>query len=469
MTHKIALFGLYITLLSLFSSCEMKRDLMGEVEKPTTGGGANVPLKDAGLLDLELKPHKEPNIDTKGNISGSDVVVLDVNEFAVDILDSIGSLVKHYPSYADFKREGGLLLPAGTYSIRATLGDDVNAGYDAPFYSGSNTCEVTPKEVVKVITDCALSNKKVVFRCSKEFLAEFKDDYSIVLNNGNGVLQTSKDESRTAYLKNTGSLEFTAYVTTRKGNKALTYNFDMGKDDQVQEYNNILVDLKIVSDSGIPEPGDPDDPNNPDEPGEPEDPGDPEDPEEPSKPNVPVSKPIIKVDISLVEKDYIIEIPSSFVESEDPDEPSNPGGDGDGDGGGTVAKPSIKGDGFNIDNAIEVPISNPEKVVKVTISTPGKLAALNVEISENLWPALSVVELDPKFDMCNPTADQKIALAKVGLPLPTPGATTNVFDITTFVPAIAILGAGTYEFKITAKDEANQSVSEKLIIKMTNK
>lgn len=459
MTHKTILFGLYITLLLSFFSCEMKKDLMGEVDKPTTGGGANVPLKDAGLLDLELKPHKEPTIDTKGNISGSDVVVLDVNEFAVDILDSIGDLVKHYPSYADFKTEGGLLLSAGTYSIRATLGNDVNAGYDAPFYSGTNTCEVTPKEVVKVITDCVLSNKKVVFRCSKEFLAEFKDDYSIVLNNGNGVLQTSKDESRTAYLKNTGSLEFTAYVTTRKGNKALTYNFDMGKDEQVQEYNNILVDLKIVSDSGIPEPGDPDDPNNPGEP------GDPGDPEEPSGPNIPVSKPIIKVDISLIEKEYIIEIPSSFVESEDPEEPSDPGGDG----GGTATKPSIKGDGFNIDNAIEVPISNPNKVVKVSIDTPGKLAALNVEISENLWPALKLVGLDPKFDMCNPTAEQKTALAAVGLPLPTPGATTNVFDITTFVPAIAILGPGTYEFKITAKDEANQSVSKKLIIKMTSK
>ena len=41
--------------------------------------------------------------------------------FAIDIIDGNGNTVKHYDSYADLKNEGGLLLPAGNYSIRATL------------------------------------------------------------------------------------------------------------------------------------------------------------------------------------------------------------------------------------------------------------------------------------------------------------------------------------------------------------
>ena len=65
------------------------------------------------------------------------------NEFAIDIIDGNGNTVKHYDSYADLKNEGGLLLPAGNYSIRATLGEDVNAGFDKPFYSGTNVCEIT--------------------------------------------------------------------------------------------------------------------------------------------------------------------------------------------------------------------------------------------------------------------------------------------------------------------------------------
>ena len=56
------------------------------------------------------------------------------------------------------------MLPAGHYSIRATLGEDVNAGFDKPLYSGTNVCEHTPQEVEKDITDCVMSNKKVTFR-----------------------------------------------------------------------------------------------------------------------------------------------------------------------------------------------------------------------------------------------------------------------------------------------------------------
>ena len=57
-----------------------------------------------------------------GSTTGSQTVILDVNEFAIDIIDVNGNTVKHYDSYADLKNEGGLLLPAGHYSIRATLG-----------------------------------------------------------------------------------------------------------------------------------------------------------------------------------------------------------------------------------------------------------------------------------------------------------------------------------------------------------
>ena len=159
----------------LFFSCEMKKEILGQTDKGQTD---DTTVENQGLLDLELKPEKEADIPVSkgGNATGSQTVILDVNEFAIDIIDGNGNTVKHYDSYADLKNEGGLLLPAGNYSIRATLGEDVNAGFDKPFYSGTNVCEITPQEVAKVITDCVLSNKKVTFHCSDDFLKKFNDD-----------------------------------------------------------------------------------------------------------------------------------------------------------------------------------------------------------------------------------------------------------------------------------------------------
>ena len=105
---------------------------MGQTDKGQTD---DTTVENQGLLDLELKPEKEADIPVSkgGNATGSQTVILDVNEFAIDIIDGNGNTVKHYDSYADLKNEGGLLLPAGNYSIRATLGEDVNAGFDKPF------------------------------------------------------------------------------------------------------------------------------------------------------------------------------------------------------------------------------------------------------------------------------------------------------------------------------------------------
>lgn len=463
MKHYI--YSLLLILSFTFFSCEMKKDLFGEVNKDKT---ENTTSGDQGLLDLELKPHKEVDVpDTKGgSISGSEVVVLDVNEFAVDILDEKGSIVKHYNSYADLKKEGGLFLPIGKYAIRATLGEDVNAGFDSPFYSGTNVCEITPKEVAKVITDCVLSNKKVKFRCSDQFLNSFKEDYSIVIDNKAGALITDNTDTRSAYLKSTGVLQFSIYATMRKSNKNVVYTYDLSKNEEVQDYNNIVIDLGLVDDAP------PVDPDDPDQPGEPEDPGEPEIPETPTD-TIVVKTPVIKVDISLVERDFIIEVPSDFVDAGDldDDDEGGDGGDGEGDGGGEgdkpVAKPTIVGDG-DLDISKPIDISGAgNKTVRVNISTPGKLESLNVKITSSvLEPLLPAVGLSPEFDICDKSL--KTALDKLGLKA-NKGDISTVFDISGFMPMIAGLDSGNYIFTLTVTDQLGQKVSKKLTIRNLNK
>lgn len=447
----------YICLLSLIFlpfifSCEMKKDLLGGIEKPTD---PQLP-KDAGMLDLELNPEKEVIIpNSKGDeIEGSDEL-LDAADFSVGIYDEEGVLVESYDNYAQLKETGGLLLSPGTYIIKAEKGNDLNAGFNKPYYKGVDTCIIQPQVVEKVITSCKLENKKVTFRYSEDFQKQFEEDYFVVVDNGTGVLTLDKDETRSAFLKNTGTLRFTVYVTSKDG-KQLVYNYDVSKNEQVNQHNNVVIDLGLINNG--------DDDGNDDNPGDGSDDGDDDEPEDPgdTRPDIPAYKPIISVNVSLVEKDFIIEIPSDIL---------NNGGDnnpGEEDEQPSGSAPTIVGDGFNIANAIEIPLSNAQKNIKVNIATPGKLASLQVDISESMWAALDIPQIDHSFDLCNLSADLETKLTGLGLAVPEKQALNSVFNITEFVPLIALIGEGTYSFSIKVVDEAGKTASAKLTIIMTD-
>lgn len=450
--------------LLLFVSCEMKKDLFGQGQ----GNEEESVPENVGLLDLHVVAEREAAVPgTKGDAEDENPYLV-TDDFCVSILDSVGQVVKSYDSYAALKADGELLLPAGKYMIRAFSGDDPDAGFDAPYYEGDTTCVVSAKEVVKIETNCRLANKKVQFDLSDQFFDTFKSDYMIVVDNGQGVLTISSDELRSAYLRNTGTLRFTIYTTTYKG-ESYTYSCDLSKDEQIKEHNNLYIKLDAI-DAKPDEPGEPSDPDNPDNPGpdEPSEPDEPEEPTDPDEPEYPSSAPTIKVDVSLVEKNYIIEVPSDFVEVDKPDVPDTP--DGNEPGEDDKLLPSIVGQGFNISEAVVVHKSAAEgKIVKVNINTPGKLASLQVEISKSMWEALDVAEIDHSFDMCTLSTDLEKKLSGLGLAIPTKGAVSNVFDITSFVPLIAILGEGTYSFSIKAVDETGKSASATLTIEMVDK
>lgn len=452
-----SIYCLLLVCLPFLFSCEMKRDLLGggsdEAEKEKEV------LEKSGLLDLEIKAEKEAALPgTKGDGDDS----LNDDEFAISILDSLGQLVKYYESYADMRKDGGLLLPIGRYTVKASLGEDVTAGYDMPYYAGDTACFISGKEVSKVVTECKLSNKKVTFQPTGNFEKSFKDDYTIVLDNGLGVLTTTKDDSRTTYLRNTGSLSFVLYVTTQD-NKPHIYTVDLSSSDSIQSYNNVLIVLDVPEQSG----GDPSEPEEPDDPNNPGEPEEPDDPEPLPDPEYPVATPTIKVDVSLIEKDYIIEIPSDFISGETPNEPEEPENPGGNDNPDSTA-PSIKGVGFDMSTALSIPLSNPNRNVVVSVNTPKGLKSLLVTIdSKVLEPALIGLKLGKSFDMLDKTKES--ILKDIGLSIPESGDTSTNFDISTFIPMIAGLNSSpdTYKFTIQAVDNEGKKDTKTLTIKMT--
>lgn len=451
-------------LLPLLTACEMKKDLFGGGVKEEAPSYDNL-----GLLDIEIQAEREAELRADGSVSVEESNALKPDEFAIEIADSTGQVVKSFPSLAAMKEAGELLLPVGTYSVHAAYGSDVNAGFNSPYYAGDTTCVVSEKEVSKVVTKCVLQNKKVQFAVSDEFLSQFSSDYSIVVDNGLGVLTLTPEQLGSAFFKNTGTLRFSLYATTYDG-QVHTYTSDLSGNEQVLAHNNIYVELGAVP--TIPDQPGGVDPEEPEEPEMPEDPEEPE-PEEPDqpKPDVPVA-PVIKVDVTLIEKDYVIEIPSNFVENSKPgtgggDTPSTPGEGGNTDPSNpevpneVTITGKIDGKSFNV-NQTQTASSSTKSVV-INLYLPTGLSQLMVDVSivgtiDNL--AVDLLNAEQVSGI------NGLLLGMVGktLSVPSKGAKGNLtFDIS---PFLGILGDNnTFNLYVEDKNGKSATATIKLLMK----
>lgn len=450
-------------LLPLLTACEMKKDLFGGGTKEEAPSYDNL-----GLLDIEIQAEREAELRADGSVSVEESNALKPDEFAIEIADSTGQVVKSFPSLAAMKEAGELLLPVGTYSVHAAYGADVNAGFNSPYYAGDTTCVIADRQVLKVLVRCVLQNKKVQFAVNEEFRSMFASDYSIVVDNGTGILMLSESQLGSAFFKNTGALRFSLYATTYEG-QVHTYICDLSDNEQVLAHNNIFVELGAVP--TIPDqPGgvDPDEPDEPDDPIEPD--PKPDEPDDP-KPDVPVA-PVIKVDVTLIEKDYVIEIPSNFVENSKPgmgngDTPTTPGEDENTDPSDpgqpeestdVTITGKIDGKSFDV-NQTQI-VSDDTKSVVINLYLPTGLEELTVDVS--------IGDIFLPLDLLDASAVAAIngILSGMGktLTVPAKGSKGNLtFDISAFIGMLDTNNS----FKLYVKDKNGKD--DTAIIKLTKK
>lgn len=461
---RIAIYTLCM-LLPLFSACEMKKDLFG------SNNGDVLTYENVGLLDIEIEAEREAELESDRITTLEETDALKPEEFAIEIADSTGQVVKSFPSLAAMKEAGELLLPVGTYSVHAAYGADVNAGFNSPYYAGDTTCVIADRQVLKVLVRCVLQNKKVQFAVNEEFRSMFVSDYSIVVDNGTGILMLSKSQLGSAFFKNTGALRFSLYATTYEG-QVHTYTCDLSDNEQVLAHNNIFVELGAVP--TIPDQPGGVDPDEPDEPDEPDDPIEPDpEPDEPdeSKPDVPVA-PVIKVDVTLIEKDYVIEIPSNFVENSKPgtgngDTPTTPG-EGENTDPSDPGQPeestdvTITGkiDGKSFDVNQTQTVSDDTKSVVINLYLPTGLEELTVDVS--------IGDIFLPLDLLDASAVAAIngILSGMGktLTVPAKGSKGNLtFDISAFIGMLDTNNS----FKLYVKDKNGKD--DTATIKLTKK
>lgn len=167
----------------------------------------------------------------------------------------------------------------------------------------------------------------------------------------------------------------------------------------------------------------------------------------------------MRVDLSVISIDKYYNIAMVEETIPDPEE----GGEGD-----DKTQPTIVGRGFNIKEAQMVPADgNMTCIVDITASN--RLAHLQVTIDSEVLTEdeLAAVGLKKEFDLAYP-GELEDALGEGGLKFPVSnqviGQKSLEFNITSFIPLLNILGAGTHKFIIKATDQNNVATEETLTL-----
>lgn len=414
MKNIVRLFSMMLCLACVFSACEMKKELKGE-------GDTDAPK---GILNLSLAFVPE----TRASVEPS------ANDFSVTVYDENGEVEAYYNTYGAFKAEQQVLLPVGNYHVACAWGERREAALDSPYFLGSSVCEIKEGEVTRTEVSAEIQNVRVNLVLSPDFLRNYRDDYSITLTNGTGVLILDKNTTGSAYFMPGSILKYTIRATTRNGKKALLAGILQNESGSVEAGDQFTIELTTV----------------PEVPEVPVDPEKPIDPDDPSQAGI-----TIQVNVTLTTREIEIVVPTIPVDPTDPTDPVNP-----------VDPPAgiaIAGSGFNIDEVQEFTVESAKSaVVNVSLSASGGMDKVEVRI---ISPALeAILGAENPFELISPSPTMQTILDGINLRRPTKGDTTFTFEIG---PFMQLLTVGDHQFQVTVTDAKGDSLVKTLSVKIT--
>ncbi|AZQ63712.1 DUF4493 domain-containing protein [Flammeovirga pectinis] len=333
---------------------------------------------------------------------------VDVSNYCVEIRDTNGVLVKFYEKYADVPDK--IDIRKGTYLIKASSDlNQLDAIFDCPYYEGTTTVEVKSGKVVEAKVICSLINMKVNISYSSDFDTYFST-YEAIVTNGKigGELIFSKNEVRSAYFL-PSPLTITLNVTSKDGLTNFRKEF-LISDVSAKDYHEIKFSPYIgVGDASL----------------------------------------TIKIDDKMNEKDVVITGPSTLP----PD------------------ALEVEGDGFDIGKEFEIN-KGETPTVKINIEAPKLIQHLIVTIDSRKLTKEELVKvgLDDTFDLAtiDPTSPLGTNLKNLGFISDDPiqGKDRMVFNLSQFMPMLALFGAETHRFNIKVIDKDGVEIEKTLTIKI---
>lgn len=376
----IWLLGLIVGL----SSCEMRDELLGK-------GGAG---ENAGTLELDLASiYNGVTISRAGETVDGGTTTGSFNEEDVNV-DNYTLVVTNTETQeevakgkvSELRNESGkVVLPLGEGSYAVTAynyeGENVTVS-ERPYFKGEQTFSVKKGIATSVDLPCKLACIEVSVGLTASFEESFKDDYSVIVDNGDGATQIFDKNSlgKKYYFQvpeHQNSLNASIKVTSVEGNfvelKATIQkpaDAEGGHSD-LEGGDSFEINL---TDEGSTES------------------------------SISIG---ITVDLTFTEVGETIEIPVDNIIYEGPDTP--------GEGGGEEPEASITFEGLPATYTCTHGNDTIAGLQDVHILAPNGIKNLNVTISGEIAALLGMVRLPETFDICNMDDDLKGKIVGLGL------------------------------------------------------
>lgn len=369
-----------------FSSCEMRDELLGKGEVGENAGTLELDL--ASIYNGVTMSRANEAVDngtTTGNFDEEDI---NVDNYTLVVTNTETQEEVAKGKVSELKNESGkvvLPLNEGDYSVAAYNyeGENVTVS-ERPYFKGEQTFSVKKGVATSVDLPCKLACVEVSLSLTSSFEEAFKDDYAVIIDNGDGANQVFDKTS----------IGKKYYFQTPEHQSALNASI------KATSVGGNFVELKAT----IQKPADAE--------------GGESDLEGGDSFNIQLTEEGstdsyisigITVDLTFTEVGETIEIPVGNIIYEGPDTP------GEGGEGGEEPEASITFEGLPATYTCTYGDTKIEGLQDVHILAPNGIKHLNVTISGEIAALLGMVQLPETFDICNLADDLKGALVSLGL------------------------------------------------------
>lgn len=423
-----------------FSSCEMRDELWGKGESGENAGTLELDL--ASIYNGVTMSRADEVVDggtTTGNFDAEDV---NVDNYTLIVTNAETQEEVARGKVSELKNESGkvvLPLSEGDYSVTAYNyeGENVTVS-ERPYFKGEQTFSVKKGIATSVDLPCKLACVEVSVGLTASFEESFKDDYSVIVDNGDGATQIFDKNSlgKKYYFQvpeHQNSLNASIKATSVEGN-FIELKATIQKPSDAEGSESYLAggdsfNIQLTEDGST---------------------------------DSYISIGII-VDLTFTEVGETIKIPVGNIIYDGPD---TPGEGGEGDDEPTTGTLSVTGipETYNLSLA-ELMESGEMPTIKVDMASENGIKSLvvSIESDNDVFPVLLAgMDLDKPFDLCNledrPNAKKEL----IGLPLITEETynqlhsgtmTQYTFDVTSLVALLPGQGLmGTHKFTLTISD-----------------
>lgn len=440
----IWLLGLIISL----SSCEMRDELLGKGEAGENAGTLELGL--SSVYNGVTVSRASTTVDggtTTGNFDEEDI---NVDNYILVVTNTETQEEVAKGKVSELKNESGkvvLPLSEGDYSVTAYNyeGENVTVS-ERPYFKGEQTFSVKKGVATSVDLPCKLACVEVSLSLTSSFEEAFKDDYAVIIDNGDGANQVFDKTS----------IGKKYYFQTPEHQSALNASIKA-----TSEAGN-FVELKAT----IQKPADAE--------------GGESDLEGGDSFNIQLTEEGstdsyisigITVDLTFTEVGETIEIPVGNIIYEGPDTPGE-GGDDNEPTTGTLSVTGVP-ETYNLTTTGTVP------TIKVDMASENGIKSLvvSIESDNEMFPSLlSGMDLLEPFDLCNleerPKAKENLLMLNlisedVYAQLHAGTLTSYTFEVTSLVALLPQTGlTGSHKFTLTISD-GNETKEGALTVNVT--